>query len=67
MKIQKVTYTAIDGGMDHIGGVSTEYTDLQYDDKTLFTIKAMTNDANVAITLTGYEMDSLRHLVWRRI
>ena len=67
MKIERVTYTAIDGGMDHVGGVSTEYSTLLYDDKTLFTIKATTPDANVVITLTGYEMDSLKHLVWRRI
>ena len=67
MKVQQAITTAVDGGMDHIGGVSLEYKDLQYDDSTLFTIKASTTEANVVLTLTGYELDSLKHLIWRRI
>ena len=67
MKIQRVIVTAVEGGSDHVGGISTEYTDYAYDDKTLFTIKATTENANVIITMTGYELDNLKHVTWRRI
>lgn len=67
MKVEKVTVSIEDGTMDCIGGVRTEYTPYDYTDVTTFKIKAATDDANIVLTLTGYELDSIKHIIWRRI
>jgi len=67
MKIESVHMSVEDGTMDCIGGVRTEYKTLTFDDKTVFKIKATTDDDNVLITLSGVEMARLEKLLRRVI
>lgn len=67
MKIEKVSMSIEDGTMDCVGGVRYDYTQAKYTDATEFKLKATTDDANVQITLNGYELDNLVAIVRRRI